>query len=155
MRIEPLGNHPELLPELAQLHFDEWQHLSPGVTLEARVGKLEQMALSSGMPLVVIAREGDQLVGSAALVEHDMRTRTDLSPWLASVFVKPEWRKRGLATRLVRRIEAEAVRQGIAKLYLFTEHARSLYMRLDWHDLEHCEYEGVGVTIMFRKLSGA
>jgi N-acetylglutamate synthase-like GNAT family acetyltransferase len=142
------------VPELAQLHFDEWKHLSPDVTLNDRVRKLQKMAASDDIPFVVVATDNDQLAGSAALVEQDMRTRTDLSPWLASVFVKTAFRNKGLGTRLVRRIENEAARRGVRKLYLFTEHARSLYSKLGWHDLETSEYEGVQVTVMFRELAG-
>ena len=112
------------------------------------------MAQSADIPFVVVATESGELAGSAALVESDMSIRPNLSPWLASVYVKPEFRRRGLGTRLVRRIEDEAGRRGIRKLYLFTEHARDLYAKLGWRDLETCEYQGVGVTVMFRELPG-
>jgi len=68
--------------------------------------------------------------------------------------VKPELRQNGLGTRLVRHIEDEAGRLGVEKLFLFTEHARELYLKLGWRDLEKCEYQGFDVTVMFRELSG-
>lgn len=148
MNIELLGQHLNALPELARLHHDEWRHLSPDKTLEDRIRRLQDMAASDDMPFMVVAIEGKQLVGSAALVFEDMRTRKDLSPWLASVFVKPEFRRRGIATTLVRHIEKSAEQRGIKKLYLFTEHARDLYARLGWRDMEECEYEGAKVVIM-------
>ena len=154
MKIDMLGNHPERIAELALLHFNEWKHLSPDVTLDDRIRKLQQMAQSREIPFIVVAMENDQLAGSAALVGEDMRTRKDLSPWLASVFVKPELRQNGLGTRLVRHIEDEAGRLGVEKLFLFTEHARDLYLKLGWRDLEKCEYQGFDVTVMFRELSG-
>jgi N-acetylglutamate synthase-like GNAT family acetyltransferase len=93
------------------------------------------------------------LIGSAALVLEDMRTRKDLSPWLASVFVKPEFRKSGIATVLVSHIEDEATRLGVEKLFLYTEHARGLYLKLGWSDIEQCEYQGVNVGIMFKQFA--
>ena len=153
MKIDYLGHHLDTLPELAQLHYDEWKHFSPDKTLEDRVIKLREVAESSDVPFIVVAIEDEQLMGSAALVNEDMRTRTDLSPWLASVFVKPELRNNGIARRLVRHIEGEAARRGIAKLYLYTEHARDLYIKLGWCDLEDCEYQGVKVSIMFKEFS--
>ena len=111
------------------------------------------MAQSSDLPLMFVATHDHGLVGSAALVREDMRTRKDLSPWLASVFVKPEFRHHGTASRLARYIEGEATRRGISKLFLFTEHARDLYLKLGWFDLEQCEYEGVNVTVMFKELA--
>ena len=148
MEIDFLGNHLNLLPELAKLHFDEWKHLSPDRTLEDRIAKLREMAESTDVPFIVVATENHKLIGSAAIVNEDMRTRKDLSPWLASVFVKPEFRKNAIATTLVRYIENEATKRGIEKLYLYTEHARTLYAKLEWDDVEACEYQGVQVAIM-------
>ena len=153
MKIDFLGNHQNLLPELAKLHFSEWKHLSPDKTLDDRILKLRQMAQSSDVPFVVVAIDNNQLIGSAALVNEDMKTRKDLSPWLASVFVKPGFRKNGIGTELVRHIEDEAKRLGIKKLFLFTEHARNLYSKLGWYDLEECEYEGVNVAIMSKQIA--
>ena len=72
---------------------------------------------------------------------------------MAAVFVKPEFRNKGIGTKLIIRIELEAKRRGITKLFLYTEHARKLYSKLGWHDLEKCEYQGVDVTIMCKQLS--
>jgi N-acetylglutamate synthase-like GNAT family acetyltransferase len=152
VKIDHLGNHPKLLPELAQLHFDEWKHLSPDKTLEDRVLKLREMAQSIEVPFVAVAVDNDnELIGSAALVNEDMSTRKDLFPWLASVFVKPGFRKNGMGTKLVRHIEDEAARLGIKKLFLYTEHARHLYLKLEWNDVEECGYQGVNVAIMSKQ----
>jgi len=62
-----LGNHPERIAELALLHFNEWKHLSPDVTLDDRIRKLQQMAQSREIPFIVVAMENDQLAGSTPL----------------------------------------------------------------------------------------
>ena len=153
MKIDLLGNHLDFMPELALLHFNEWRHFSPDQTLEDRILKLQAIAKSGDVPLVIIAIDNNQLMGSAALVNEDMSTRKDLSPWLASVFVKPEFRKNGVGTSLVRHIEGEAQKRAIQKLFLHTEHARNLYASLGWHDLEECEYHGVSVAIMYKQFA--
>lgn len=152
MKIECLGKHPEFLSELARLHFEEWRHLTPGKTLADRIRKLRAMAASDEMPFMVVAFDGRQLIGSAALVYEDMTTRKDLSPWLASVFVKPEFRRKGIAKTLVGYIEKRAAQRNIRRLFLFTEHARGLYADLGWADLQACEYQGADVVIMSREL---
>ncbi len=151
MKIDFLGNHLSILPELAQLHFDEWRHFSPDKTLQDRVLKLRGVAKTSDIPFMVVAMNNGRLIGSAALVEEDMSTRKDLSPWFVSVFVKTDHRGNGIASSLVRHIEGEARKRGIEKLYLYTEHARELYLRLGWHDIEQCEYQGVNVAIMYKQ----
>lgn len=153
MKIDFLGNHLNLLPELAKLQYDEWKHFSPGKTLEDRVLKLRKMAQSNDVPFMVVAADNGQLIGSAALALEDMQTRKDLSPWLASVFVKPEHRQNGIATALVRHIEQQATTLGIEKLYLYTERARGLYLKLGWSDIEQCDYQGVNVAIMYKQFA--
>lgn len=152
MKIDFLGEHLDILPELARLHFDEWRHFSPDKTLDDRVCKLQELAASRELPFMVVAIDENRLIGSAALVYEDMRTRKELSPWLASVFVKQQFRGKGIATTLVRHIEQAAESRGIRKLYLFTEHARDLYARLGWNEMEVCEYQGVNVVIMSKRL---
>jgi N-acetylglutamate synthase-like GNAT family acetyltransferase len=152
MKIDYLGNHIDFVAELAELHFNEWNHLSPERTLEDRTNRLKEIAQATDIPLMWIAIENHQAIGSAALVYEDMKTRKDLSPWLASVFVKPQFRGKGIGSQLVIHIESEAKKRSIKKLFLFTEHARQLYLKLGWHDLEECEYHGANVVIMYKQL---
>ena len=45
---------------------------------------------------------------TASLVSNDLPSRPDLTPWLASVLVRPEFRGRGYSAPLVRHVEAAA-----------------------------------------------
>jgi len=152
IKIEFLGQHPEFMPELAKLQFDEWRHFSPGRSLEDRLTMMRAMAESDELPCMVVAFDANGLIGSAALVHDDMSTRKDLSPWLASVYVKSEFRRKGIATILIGHIEKLAVQGGIRKLYLYTEHARDLYASLGWVELQVVEYQGINVAIMSKQL---
>lgn len=87
--------------ELARLHHAEWGHLSPQIDVATRTSRLFGAAGRSKIPSIFIAVDGPSLVGSAALVNHDMRERPDLSPWLAAVYVKPERRQSGIASALI------------------------------------------------------
>ena len=152
MEIAYLADHPEYIGELAQLHFDEWGYLNPGETFQRRIDRLTAECGRLAIPTMVVALNEQELVGSAALVAHDMSDHRSLTPWLASVFVKPAFRRRGVGSMLVRRIEHEATALGIRTLYLFTPSAAPLYERLGWTLLEHCRYKGVEVDIMSRPL---
>ena len=96
--------------------------------------------------------KGERPVGTASLVADDMSDRPELTPWLASVFVLPEWRGQGIASRLVQRVEAEACANGIGYFYLYTPDQQALYRRLGWRDRETRTYRGEAVTIMDRRL---
>lgn len=152
MKIEYLADHPECIPELATLHFAEWSFLNPGESLDDKKAYLKRLCSRHGVPSFIIAIEDGELVGSASLIAQDMDDRPDLTPWLADVFVKPEYRGRGIATSLIQRIESEARIAGIVRLYLYTPDAAKLYQKLGWRIFEACQYKGVEVLIMVKKI---
>jgi GNAT superfamily N-acetyltransferase len=151
--IEYLEDRKELLPELAELHFAEWGRFRPGQSVEDRIDGLERCSGKATIPSTVVATDGRELIGSAMLVTHDMSTRKDLSPWLAGVFVKPSYRKSGIATKLIERIEQEAAALETPVLFLYTDKESEFYSRRGWKPAERCEYKGVHVTIMTKELS--
>ncbi|PMR68401.1 GNAT family N-acetyltransferase [Halomonas heilongjiangensis] len=140
------------LARVAAWQNAEWGHLTPGETPTSRLKALRGECGDAGVPSAFAALCDGQPVGTASLVADDMSVRRELSPWLASVFVPPEWRGRGIASRLVQRVEAEVAASGIARLYLFTPDQQALYRRLGWQDHEALNYRGEDVTIMVRRL---
>ncbi len=152
MKIEALVNHKHLIPEIAELHQREWEHLNPALTVEKRIASINQAATTQGIPSIFIALEHSEFCGSAALVQQGLETHPELSPWLAAVYVKENWRKQGIATSLVRHCEREAKLAGIKKLYLYTEFATQLYAGLGWKVLERRIYKGIEIDLMCKDL---
>jgi predicted N-acetyltransferase YhbS len=148
MTIEYLANRPEFLPTLAQWQHREWGYLRPGDSLESRMARLREQCERDRIPLTVVAHDNDEVLGSASLVEHDMDTRMELSPWLAGVFVGPEYRRRGIGAQLVRRIMSEATALKVPLLYLYTVHSAEFYANLGWSLREHAPYREQNVAIM-------
>jgi GNAT superfamily N-acetyltransferase len=149
VRIAGIAEHPEHVETVARWQFGEWGHLEPGDSLAARIAYVSTQAAHPGrIPATFIALEGDEPVGSASVVENDMDTHPELTPWLASVYVAPGARGRGVATALVRRVMDEAAKLGAPRLYLFTESASGLYEKLGWRVIGAEEFQGVDVTIM-------
>lgn len=85
----------------------------------------------------LIALEGDQLLGGAALARADLAHRPDLGPWLACVFVDPGARGQGLAERLIEGICAEAKAKGVTRMYLHTQDKHDYYAQRGWTVLEN------------------
>jgi len=56
--------------------------------------------------------------------------------WLALVYTIPGERGKGYGAQLCNFIMVRAKEKGVKKMYLFTEKAESLYMRLGWTMLE-------------------
>lgn len=147
-----LADYPELIPTLARWRWEEWGQLTPERPLEAWISGLSERCNRDRIPLTVIAFEGEEPVGQASLVYHDMTTRQDLSPWLAGVLVQPEFRRRGFASALVQAIEKHASGMGIDRLYLYTNSAQGLYEKLGWQEIEREPYRGREVVIMQKDL---
>lgn len=147
MQIENLADHPEYVETVARWQWDEWG-TDPDDSLAARVADLRDQTDPDRIPTTYLALDGGAALGSASLVEDDMSTHRELSPWLASVYVAPAARGRGVASALVWRVVAQAAAMGVARLYLYTPDAQGLYAKLGWRVIATEHFEGHLVTIM-------
>ena len=155
MQLESIADHLDLVDLIARWHFAEWGHLDPSSTLEAWTEGLRQRTRRDEIPTTYVALEADELLGSVTLVEHDMLTRPELSPWVAGVYVVPAHRHRGIGSALVRYAVHQAAQMGVKRLYLYTHPAREFYTKLGWHLLAEDEYEGRPVAIMMMVMTEA
>jgi GNAT superfamily N-acetyltransferase len=145
--VEPLGAHPDLIATTVAWHLDAFD---PGGDAAFWTRARTEEARLAGIPCAWVAFADDNPVGTVSLIEHNMDTRRDLSPWLAALFVLPSHRGGGIGTALVHRCEHEAWRVDVSRLYLYTTTARGLYERLGWVPFTEEEYEGGRVTVMLR-----
>jgi GNAT superfamily N-acetyltransferase len=145
-----LADHPEFISTVAGWHHGEWAYLRPGDTIEARTARLRAECGRGGIPSTFIALSGSTVLGSSALIAHDMDTRRDLTPWLASVFVAADYRRRGIGSALVGKAVDRAAELGVKQLYLYTSSAERLYSQLGWSVLERTIYGGRDAVVMFR-----
>lgn len=151
--IEYLADRPEHLPALAEWLHAQWGSLSPGSTLATRTEKLRGQLQRAAVPCAFVALDGGQPAGTASLVEHDMEDHPEWTPWLASVYVHRDFRRRGIGSALAERVAEEARALGVGTLYLFTPDQQRLYERLGWRRLREERYRGWEVTVMVRELT--
>lgn len=131
-QIERLSADSPHIATLAGWSGVAWGHLNPGMTLNDAIERLRGQCSAGGVPSLFVAMHDGVPVGMASLVVDDMSDRPDLSPWLALVFVPPEWRGLGITSSLVRQVESEAQDSGVAWCYLYTPDQQALYARLGW-----------------------
>jgi GNAT superfamily N-acetyltransferase len=155
MQIDYLADHPEFIHALACWHHAEWSYLRPGDTVEARTNRLRAACGRGEIPTVFVAFSHGTLIGSAMLIAHDMDTRMDLTPWLAGVFVSPDYRRRGIGSALVGRVIECAAALGVKRLYLYTPGAEQMYSRLGWSALDRARYRGADFVVMSYDLTGS
>lgn len=151
--IVPLAERPDLVTTVARWGFGEWGHLAPGTTLDDRIARVRASMRVDGVPMIVVALDGDGTpVGTASLIDDDLKGDAR-NPWLASVYVPPRARRGGVGARLVRAVERLAAGFGYERIYLFTASVPALYARLGWQTLEERSYRGEHVTVMSRDLT--
>ena len=152
MKIIDLKEDPEALHTLGEWHHKEWSYLNPNTSVQVRIEKMKSHLGEGLIPSTFIAKD-DVLIGSAAIVAHDMDAKPQLTPWLASVFVAPEHRGKGVGSELVRYVMRKAQEAGIGTLYLFTPDREGFYKNLGWQVLSKETYRGHLVTIMQVRLN--
>ena len=157
MKILHLVDVPEAIPVVASWLFNAWGQYREGNSLEKVRGRLEPPPSKETLPLILVATHNKTPVGTASLRQSDgIENQPNLSPhvpWLASIYVPTEQRKKGIASELIKYISNIAQAQGHKKLYLRTEDKVSFYQKLGWTSLERLNTESGITTVMYRDLS--
>lgn len=147
LEVASLSARPDLAPAVAGWLLDEFRH-DRGPSHDEQVAEL--LAQKAPEETFILFDAGVP-VGTASLVTSDLPSRPDLTPWLASVLVLPEFRGRGYSAPLVRHVEAAAA---ASVLWLYTWTAEALYARLGWKrvGLERDGGRNIEVVLMRRDL---
>jgi GNAT superfamily N-acetyltransferase len=154
MNIESIADHLELLPIIGKWHWDEWGHADPNGSVDTWTDGLRERILRDKVPTTYIAlSDQSELLGSVTLVDHDMDTHQELTPWLAGLYVSDEFRNLGIGSKLVNHAAEKARRMGITKLFLYSSTAAGLYTKLGWQIVDEEFYEGEEVSVMVLNLT--
>lgn len=150
-RLAPASAAIPHLPTLAAWHHAEWGALYADWSEADALAELQAHALGDALlptTLVALADDGT-LLGSVSLVAEDSPELVAFpGPWLASLFVIPEARGRGLGEALVRALVAKAAEAGVPRLRLFTPRHRAFYERLGWRFEASARVGGEAVAVL-------
>jgi GNAT superfamily N-acetyltransferase len=116
---ENLDNHPEFIPILRQLYWTEW---SESLKKEFNINDFSEYQLTSEIIyfIGILNDNGHKkLVSFIAVTPNDLGEKTTLSPWLSYVYVVPEYRKKGIANKM---ISWYLKHVSIRPLYLWCKH---------------------------------
>lgn len=153
MQIALLKEHLEFIDELSELSYRQWGAVYPELSKEDWKERLIERANGKKIPTTLVAVEDGKLLGAAAILKEDLRTRPAFSPWLGGVYVKEEYRGKGIGRALVAAAEKLAGEMGVLTLYLYTFDAQRFYRQLGWKVLEKTSYQGFDATIMVKDIS--
>ncbi len=139
IKIDYLGNRPELIDEVAKYWQAEWARDKSEIGFVKQRNRILKKLNIDKLPFILVAHEDGKFVGTAALFTNDLESRPDLSPWLGGVFVLPKYRGRGMASLLINIVITQAKNIGYKNIYLHTEHTAGLYEKLGWIKLCKCK----------------
>ena len=126
-----------------------------GDTFENSRDALHGFLRRQGYEIALLAECDGKPAGLCLFVrdEADPNPRPDLTPWLAALYVAPEYRKRGIGEALIKAIEDHARAVGTQTLYLYTSEAEAFYARLGWSLRDRFTQNGEACALMARELS--
>ncbi len=117
--IDYLKNHPDLVKTCASWSFETWGHYQPDKTLEYFIECRQEYLNIDTLPLTLIAFANEVPVGMCSLA-HNRGILPELSPWLAALYVHPDYRSRGIGTLLEKAICTKASSMGDKTIYCFS-----------------------------------
>jgi GNAT superfamily N-acetyltransferase len=148
-RIDPIHRHKMHIPTIAKWHWTEWGHADPEGSLAAWTIALSTRTNVDSIPTAFVAlSEADEPIGSVVLVDSDMSTHPEFTPWIAGLFVVPSDRGRGLGSALMKHATDAAIQMRYTDLFLHTSTATPLYLNLGWKKLFRETYEEEIVDVM-------
>ena len=152
-KIAAVSDRPDLAPLVATWRVEAFFSEPGGYSVEEMTALI--LAPPVGPKETFVLFDHDRPVGTAGVVHGDLDTRPDLTPWLAGVFVQPEFRGRGYATALIRRAEAFVTAARVPVLWLYTLTAEPFYARLGWQRVGVEQEDGQDVVLMRRSLGAS
>ena len=108
MQIENIKHHLDAIDTLSEAQFELWGPLTGRNTLEEYRKLLHFAAESESLPTTLVAVENATVLGSVNVLENDLPLRPDIAPWLAQLFVFPNFRRRSAGALLIAGAIAEA-----------------------------------------------
>jgi GNAT superfamily N-acetyltransferase len=120
--------------------FGYW-YANSGILFSAVFADYQRRADFSSLPVTWVAVEDGKPVGIVSLKEYDLLSHKHLTPWLSALYVIPEYRKRGIARKLIETVIDYASSLGYSSVHLFTDNRKNDYLEryyssLGWSTIE-------------------
>jgi predicted N-acetyltransferase YhbS len=154
VKIEYLKEYSDWIPTIAEWFYREWGVFHPELDVTGIVERLGERCNTGRIPLSLVAVVQEEVIGTVSLKKYDMDTRMQYSPWLASLYVRKDYRNKGVGVRLIDAGLRKARTLGIKHLYLYTrlrKHA-DFYLSRGWIHVETTDYRGGIVMVLLKKI---
>ena len=137
-----LRKKPELMDKAAAWFNSKW-----GVPTEAYLECMDAYLTGETELGWYLCLDGEKIVGGMGVIENDFHDRKDLTPNVCAVYTEEDYRKQGIAGKLLNLTVEDLRAKGISPAYLVTDHT-GFYERYGWKFL--CMVQGDGEPDMTR-----
>jgi len=123
-----------------------------GESLEDEIKRLEDFVADGAQQVALVANCDGVPAGTCLLAPQELAPCHPVSPWLAGLFVAPDYRRQGIGRALVHAIEEQARQRGNRHIYLYSDDAVAYYEKLSWRIVEQTVWHGFPMALMARDL---
>ena len=153
MKIALLKNHQQHIPTLASWFKEASPDYFKDVSLEAIANEHFVSRLNDNtLPISFLAYENEIPMGTVALLPESVTTHQHLSPWLGGLHVHPEYRHKGIGSKLVQAGLDKAIVLGYDWVYGGVSTAEGHYITQGWEVYEKVIYCEKPLSILRRRL---
>lgn len=153
MKIDLLKNHRQHILTLAGWFKEASPDYFKDNSLDAIANEQFVSRLNDNtLPISFIAYEDEIPIGTVALLLESITTHKHLSPWLGGLHVHPEYRHKGIGSKLVRAGLEKAIVLGFDYVYAGVSKAEDHYISQGWEMYEKVVYYEKPLSILRRHL---
>lgn len=152
MQVSHIKYFQHWVPIIAKWIYDEWAYVYPQKSLQDIQKTLISRINEREMPITLVAHDERGILGTASLKAEDLDIAPELTPWISSVYVHPDYRGEGIGTALAAEIERVARELGFTRLHLFNPLAQGIFEKLGWNLLKTSRYRGKELAILVKHL---
>ncbi len=131
-----LREKPEIMQAVA-----EWFHSKWRIPTEAYLACMSDYLHGKTDLGWYLCLDGEKIISGLGVIENDFHERPDFTPNICAVYTEEEYRRQGIAGRMLNMAVEDLRNKGISPVYLLTDHT-GFYERYGWEFL--CMVQGDG-----------
>ena len=136
-----LADHPEVIPILVEWFRAQWPDYYADQTQADITEDFREGAQYHNIPVRLVAFVEGELAGTVVLRDQVIATQPEFRPGLGGLFVPASYRRRGIATELVRAGMNVARELGYGEVYATTVVAGGILTRLGWQVVKEVTHD--------------
>jgi GNAT superfamily N-acetyltransferase len=134
--ISDLRQRPEFFDSAADRIWQAWWEPN-GYPIDFIRMRLKENLQDTPIPLALVAHSDSTFLGTASLIASDLDERSNLTPWVAAVWVEESARGHGIGAALVDAAARACFASGFERAYLCARaRMTGFYERLGWTLIE-------------------